>query len=107
MVTKAHSTSAELVLAQRPDLVLIDAATSPPEAIDQIRSTGVRVVEVPEAWSVADIGARTRAVAEAVGLPVAAADAVIAAATSSPGTPPAALHREWPSCTCAARRPST
>ena len=89
VVTKAHATSAELVLAQRPDLVLVDAATSPPEAIDQIRSTGVRVVEVPEAWSVADIGARTRAVAEAVGLPAAAADAVIAAATSSPATPPA------------------
>lgn len=89
VVTKAHATSAELVLAQRPDLVLIDAATSPPEAIDQIRSAGVRVVEVPEAWSVADIAARTRAVAEAVGLPAAAADAVIAEATASADAPPA------------------
>ncbi len=88
IVTKAHATSAELVLAQQPDLVLIDAATSPPEAIDQIRSTGVRVVEVPEAWSVADIGPRTRAVAEAVGLPAAAADAVTAEATGSSPTPP-------------------
>ncbi len=88
VVTKAHATSAELVLAQQPDLVLIDAATSPPEAIDQIRATGVRVVEVPEAWSVADIGPRTRAVAEAVGLPATAADAVVAEATSSAATPP-------------------
>ena len=56
IVTKAHATSAELVLAQDPDLVLVDAATSPPEAIDQIRSTGVTVVEVPEAWSVTDMG---------------------------------------------------
>lgn len=87
VVTKAHATSAELVLAQKPDLVLIDAATSPPEAIDQIRSAGVRVVEVPEAWSVADIGPRTRAVAEAVGLPTTAADAVTAAATSSTAAP--------------------
>ena len=93
IVTKAHATSAELVLAEQPDLVLVDAATSPPEAIDQIRSTGVTVVEVPEAWSVTDIGPRTRAVAEAVGLPASAADSVIAAATSSvtvapSGTPP-------------------
>ena len=93
IVTKAHATSAELVLAEQPDLVLVDAATSPPEAIDQIRSTGVTVVEVPEAWSVTDIGPRTRAVAEAVGLPASAADSVIAAATSSvtvapPGTAP-------------------
>lgn len=89
VVTKAHATSAELVLAQRPDLVIIDAATSPPEAIDQIRSTGVRVVEVPEAWSVADIAARTRAVADAAGLPAAAADSVTAAATSGATAPPA------------------
>jgi iron complex transport system substrate-binding protein len=89
VVTKAHATSAERVLAERPDLVLVDAATSPPEAIDQIRSAGVTVVEVPEAWSVADIGPRTRAVAEAVGLPAEAADAVTAAATSSTAAPPA------------------
>jgi iron complex transport system substrate-binding protein len=37
---------------------------------------------------VADIGARTRAVAEAVGLPATAADAVIAEATRSSATPP-------------------
>jgi iron complex transport system substrate-binding protein len=93
IVTKAHATSAELVLAEQPDLVIVDSATSPPEAIDQIRSTGVTVVEVPEAWSVTDIGPRTRAVAEAAGLPASAADSVIAAATSGvtvapPGTPP-------------------
>jgi iron complex transport system substrate-binding protein len=93
VVTKAHAASAERVLAERPDLVLVDAATSPPEAIDQIRSAGVTVVEVPEAWSVADIGPRTRAVADAVGLPAAAADAVIAEATRTAtaravGTPP-------------------
>jgi iron complex transport system substrate-binding protein len=90
VVTKAHATSAERVLAERPDLVLVDAATSPPEAIDQIRSAGVQVVEVPEAWSVADIGPRTRAVAAAVGLPAEAADAVTAAATGSTAASPAA-----------------
>ncbi len=74
VLTKAHAVSAERVLATSPDVVLVDAATSPPEALAQIRDTGVRVVEVPEAWSPADIPVRTRAVAEAVGISAADAD---------------------------------
>jgi iron complex transport system substrate-binding protein len=66
VVTKAHSVSAERVLALTPDLVLIDSATSPPEAIDQIRAAGVRVVEVPDAWTVAAINQRTQTVADAI-----------------------------------------
>ena len=81
IVTKAHAVSAERVLALEPDLVLVDASTSPPEALDQIRSTGVRVVEVPEAWTLADIGPRTAAVANAIGATKAAADRVTAEAT--------------------------
>ena len=80
VVTKAHATNAEKVLALTPDLVLVDDATSPPEAIQQIRDAGVRVVSVPQAWTIGDIVARTRAVAEAVGAAPAAADAVIAEA---------------------------
>jgi iron complex transport system substrate-binding protein len=83
VVTKAHSTSAEKVLALSPDLVLIDDATAPPEAVDQIRNAGVRVVSVPSAWTLTDIAARTRAAAEAVGASPAAADAVIAEASAT------------------------
>ncbi len=82
VVTKAHSTSAENVLSLDPDLVIIDATTAPPEAVDQIRNAGVTVVEVPEAWTLDDIGPRTRAVAEAVGVSAADADKVIAEATA-------------------------
>ena len=89
VVTKAHATSPEKVLALQPDLVLVDDATSPPEALAQIRATGVPVVTVPQAWTVADIAPRTRAVAAAIGASPAAADAVIAAAagpvTARPG----------------------
>lgn len=67
VVTKAHEVSAEKVLSLDPDLVLIDARTSPPEAIDQIRGAGVRVVEVPEAWTLDDMAPRTQAVADALG----------------------------------------
>lgn len=87
VVTKAHATSAEQVLALTPDLVLVDAGSGPPEAIDQIRSAGVTVVEVPQAWTLADIGPRTRAAAEAVGVPADVADAVIAESTSGSSTP--------------------
>lgn len=67
VVTEAHSASAERVLALEPDLVLVDAASGPPEALDQIRAAGVRVVEIPEAWTLADLGPRSQAIADAVG----------------------------------------
>ena len=66
VVTEAHNVSAERVIALDPDVVLIDARTTPPEAIDQIAASGARVVEVPEAWTLADMAPRTRAVADAV-----------------------------------------
>ena len=81
VVTKAHAVSAERVLALDPDLVLVDASTSPTEALDQIRATGVRVVEVPEAWTLADIRPRTAAVAAAIGASPAEADRVTAEST--------------------------
>lgn len=81
ILTEAHSVSAERVLSTQPDLVIIDAATAPAEALDQIRATGTPVVEVPEAWSLADIGARTQVIAEALGVSPQAADTVVAEAT--------------------------
>lgn len=68
VVTQAHNVSAERVIALDPDLVIIDARTTPPEALDQIEATGARVVEVPEAWTLADMAPRTRAIADAVGV---------------------------------------
>jgi iron complex transport system substrate-binding protein len=79
VVTRAHSVSAERVLATEPDVVLVDSSTSPPEALEQIRAAGVDVVEVPEAWSTRDVQARTAAVASAAGMP--ATEASEAAAT--------------------------
>lgn len=67
VVTEAHSTSPERVLALEPDLVLVDASSGPPEALDQIRAAGVRVVEIPEAWTLADLAPRSQAIADAVG----------------------------------------
>lgn len=68
IVTEAHNVSAERVIALNPDLVIVDARTTPPEALDQIKAAGARVVEVPEAWTLADMAPRTEAIAEAVGV---------------------------------------
>lgn len=66
VVTEAHNVSAERVIALDPDLVIVDARTTPPEALEQIEAAGARVVEVPEAWTLADMTPRTEAIADAV-----------------------------------------
>lgn len=68
VVTEAHSVSAERVLALDPDLVIIDARTTPIEALEQIEASGVQVVEVPEAWTLTDIAPRIEAIGAAVGI---------------------------------------
>lgn len=66
VVTSAHSVSAERVLALNPDLVITDARTTPIEALDQIEAAGVEIVEIPEAWTLAEIGPRVSAIGDAV-----------------------------------------
>ena len=68
VVTQAHNVSAERVIALDPDLVIVDARTTPPEALQQIEASGASIVEVPEAWTLADMAPRTRAIASAVGV---------------------------------------
>jgi iron complex transport system substrate-binding protein len=68
VVTQAHNVSAERVIALDPDLVIVDARTTPPEALQQIEASGARIIEVPEAWTLADMAPRTRAIADAVGV---------------------------------------
>lgn len=88
LVTKAHATNAEKVLSLKPDLVLVDAATAPKEAIAQIKDSGVRVVEVPEAWTLTDLGPRVQAVADAVQVPADVAAQVITEAGGAAGAAP-------------------
>jgi iron complex transport system substrate-binding protein len=51
IVTQAHAISAEKVLAVRPTLVLINASTGPAAALKQLRSAGVKIAIIPEAYS--------------------------------------------------------
>lgn len=78
IVTSGHEINAESVLALAPDLVLIDASSGPQEAIELIEGAGVPVVEVPEAWSLADIDPKVSAIGGAIGASVQAIDYVTA-----------------------------
>lgn len=71
-VTNAHEVSAEGVLALHPTLVLGDARTGPPEAMQAIRAAKVPVALVPEVWSLAEVAPRVNAIAQVVGMPQAA-----------------------------------
>jgi len=67
IVTSGHQVIPEKVLSLKPDLVIIDASSGPRAAIDQIRSAGVKVIQTPESWNLADINVKIRAVGEAIG----------------------------------------
>jgi iron complex transport system substrate-binding protein len=67
VVTSGHQVIPEKVLALNPDVVIIDASTGPRSAIDQIKSAGIRVVQTPESWNLADIAVKVRAVGAAIG----------------------------------------
>ena len=91
VVTEAHNVSAERVIALDPDLVIFDARTTPPEALEQIEAAGARIVEVPEAWTLADMGPRTEAIADAIGV-----DAAGLLATLPAGATPGATSASPP-----------
>jgi iron complex transport system substrate-binding protein len=78
IVTSGHEINAESVIALRPDLVLIDASSGPQESIDSIKTAGISVVEVPEAWTMSDIDPKVSAIGNAIGAPVAAVAYVVA-----------------------------
>jgi len=67
IVTSGHQVLSEKVIALRPDLVIIDASTGPKSALDQIKSAGIKIVQTPESWTLADIPIKVAAVATAIG----------------------------------------
>jgi len=78
IVTSGHQIIPERVISLNPDLVIIDAASGPKAAIDQIRAAGIKVVETPESWTLADIALKVKGVSAAIGAPVAGDELVTA-----------------------------
>ncbi|MCE7030840.1 heme/hemin ABC transporter substrate-binding protein [Jiella avicenniae] len=61
--------SAEGVLSQSPDLVLMEEGAGPPQALDLLKSSGIAVETIPAGHGIAAIGQKFEAIAAAVGKP--------------------------------------
>lgn len=69
VVTSGHQLIPEKIISLNPDLVIIDKSTGPQVAIAALRSAGIKVVQTPEAWTLADIEPKVTAIAAAIGVP--------------------------------------
>jgi len=73
IVTSGHQVVAEKIIALTPDLVIADKSTGPQSALDALAVAGIRVVTTPEAWTLGDMPAKVRAIANAIGAPASGA----------------------------------
>ena len=64
-----HNVSTETVLAQKPDLILIDANTSPTSALNTLKQSGITIVTIPSTFDLKTVAAKESAVASAIGTP--------------------------------------
>ncbi len=64
-----HNVSTETVLSQNPDLILIDANTSPTSALDTLKKSGISLVTIPSTFDLKTIAQKELAVATAIGVP--------------------------------------
>lgn len=68
IVTSGHQVIPEKILSLNPDLVLIDPATGPSQAITTLKSAGVKVVSISEAWKISDIDKKIQDISGALGI---------------------------------------
>ena len=66
-----HSISAELVISQKPDLVILDANSSPQTAITTLKKSGITVVTIADSFDVDSIASKENAIANILQLPLA------------------------------------
>ncbi len=67
-----HNVSTEMVLAQKPDLILVDSNTSPASALATLGGSGIKIVKIPSTFDLTTIAEKENAVATAIGTPKAA-----------------------------------
>ena len=70
IVSTGHQLVAEKIIALQPELVIIDESVGPIDAIETIRSTGIKVELINEVWSVGEISTKVGAIAELIGTPL-------------------------------------
>ena len=71
IVSTGHQLVAEKIIALQPELVIIDESVGPLDAIQTIRSTGIKVELINEVWSVGEISTKVGAISELIGTPLA------------------------------------
>jgi len=64
-----HTVSTETVLAQKPDLILIDANTSPTTALETLKQSGIKIVTIPTTFELKTIAQKELVIASAIGAP--------------------------------------
>jgi len=67
----SHNVSIEKILSQNPDLILIDASTSPQTALDTLRKSGIKLVTVSDPFNLNGVATKEKEVALAIGTPLA------------------------------------
>jgi iron complex transport system substrate-binding protein len=61
--------SVEAVLKAKPDLIIIDANTSPSSAIATLKSSGIKIISIADAYSMSDIVPKEKTLADLLGVP--------------------------------------
>lgn len=68
IVTNGHSISAEKILKLKPTLILVNKNFGPAKALRIIKKSGVRVVIIPEAYSLENMSEKYQAILAAINL---------------------------------------
>jgi iron complex transport system substrate-binding protein len=61
--------SVETVLKAKPDLIIIDANTSPSSAITTLKKSGIKVISIADAYAMSDIVPKEKTLADLLGVP--------------------------------------
>lgn len=69
VTNQGHDLSAEAILELDPTVVIADKSIGPPEALQQLRASGIPVVMVGDEQTLPAIGEHIKAVAQALGVP--------------------------------------
>lgn len=69
--TDAHQVSVERILSQKPDLILIDSNTSPSTALRILKNSGIKIVKIPDAWTLSTVSAKESAISLVLQTPTA------------------------------------
>ena len=67
IVTSGHQIIPEKILSLSPDLVLIDDSSGPQSALNVLIGAGVKIVEISQAWTLADMDKKVSEVAASIG----------------------------------------